>query len=88
MLFCLLSLLKTWYGTLTVYLELSMFLTTSPNNSVSFCTKEQIAAVLVSEKNDIQLQFKQVQVQHEYYDCGVLLLFLQLSYVQGRILVR
>ena len=41
-----------------------------PNNSVSSRTKEQIAAILFSEKNDIQLQFKQVQVQQGNSDCG------------------
>ena len=57
------------------------------NNSVSFCTKEQIAAVLFSEKNDIQLQFKQVQVQHGYNDWGGFAVAFALI-VQGRILVR
>ena len=50
-------------------LELSMFLTASltTNNSVSSRTKEQIAAILFSEKNDIQLQ---LQVQHGNSNCG------------------
>ena len=42
-----------------------------PNNPISSRTKEQIAAILFSEKEEIQLQFKPVQEQHGTADCGV-----------------
>ena len=42
-----------------------------PNNSLSSRTKEQIAAILFTDKTHITLQFKQVQMQHGTSDCGV-----------------
>ena len=41
----------------------------TPNNSVSSHTKDQIAEILFSDKQELQLQFKPVQVQHGNADC-------------------
>ena len=41
-----------------------------PNNPISSRTKEQIAAILFSDKEEIQLQFKPVQEQHGNADSG------------------
>ena len=52
-------------------LELSMFLTASPTTLSLFAQRSKLQPCYSVKKKDIQLHFKQVQVQHGYNDCGV-----------------
>ena len=53
-------------------------------NPISSHTKEQIAAILFSDKEEIQLQFKLVQVQHGNADCGVFAVAFATALCSGR----
>ena len=59
-----------------------------PNNSVSSRTKEQIAAIVFSEKKDIQLQYSKCRRRMECLTVGFLLLRSQQPCAQGKILQR
>ena len=59
-----------------------------PNNpKISSHTKEQIAAILFSDKEEIQLQFKPVQVQHGNANCEVFAVAFATAHAQEETLL-
>ena len=58
-----------------------------PNNPISSHTKEQIAAILFSDKEEIQLQFKSVQVQHGNANCEVFAVAFAIAHAQEETLL-
>ena len=58
-----------------------------PNNPISSHTKEQIAAILFSDKEEIQLQFKPVQVQHGNANCEVFAVAFTTAHAQEETLL-
>ena len=67
-------------------LELSI-IDSIPNNSISSHTKEQIGAILFSDKEEIQLQFKPVQVHYENANCEVFAVAFATAYTQEETLL-
>ena len=56
-----------------------------PNNHISPHTKEQIAAILFSDKEEAQLQFKPVhEVKHGNADCGAFAVAVATALCSGK----
>ena len=55
-----------------------------PNIDLPSCAKAQIAALLCTDKHQIQLEFQSVQLQHGSSDCGTFTLAYAASLCTGK----